>query len=94
MIAGRGRKRSNRLTAKEKCRQKLEDLGIEVQGIRSNAGYWSHRQQDVMSWEFWGRWVANGLTICGGSWQSMTECAKYKAFVLSELDEVFEAPEK
>jgi len=73
----------------DKCRKLLEELGIEVEYIHSNKGYWSHRQQDVMSWEFGGKWRKNGLTIYGGSWVSMTECAKAKALTISELDEVF-----
>ena len=82
-----------RMTKKDKCRKLLEDLGINVEYIHSNKGYWSHRQQDVMSWEFGGTWGKNGLTVCGGSWVSMTECAKAKALTISDLDEVFPVEE-
>ena len=89
MISQRKLGKPKPMTKKDKCRKLLEDLGIKVEYIHSNKGYWSHGQQDCMSWEFGGVWVNNGLTICGGSWVSMTECAKAKALTISELDEVF-----
>jgi hypothetical protein len=78
---------TKRKTKRERVIELLAGIGIDATICRSNKGYWSHRQQDVMSWEFCG--TRDGITICGGSWFSMTTCAKAVSFAISDLDEVY-----
>jgi hypothetical protein len=65
-----------RLKAIDRVKEMLrEDLGIEADHVWSNKGYWSHAHQDVMRWEFTG-YTFEGVTTTGGSYDSMTTCAK------------------
>jgi len=75
----RRRRRNGRGAKHEKVVEMLEALGIERVVVVGAEGYWRKKQQDVMLWEFSGTF--NGITVTGGCWASMTECARAKSLV-------------
>lgn len=73
---------------RERCIELLEDLGIIVSYCKPNRGYWSHAKQDVFRWEWGGTF--KGISVSGGCWYSMTECAKSPQLVWDrKTDEVY-----
>ncbi len=61
--------------AREKCIAMLEEIGIVVRSCSPALGHWrSSPYADVYRWEFTGE--LNGVTVCGGCWETMTKCAK------------------
>src|ERR1700735_920879 len=66
--------RKPRIKASERIREMLFDLGVTPDLIWWNKGYWSHATQDCYRWEFTGS--KDGITCTGGSYDSMTTCAK------------------
>ena len=76
------RQPKKRTTPKEHCKQMLEDLGVTVEYIFVNRGYWAMRQQDCYRWEWGG--TMDGLSICGGCWDSMKDCVKAGKLAFNE----------
>lgn len=70
------RKIKGREKASEAVKRLLWDLGIEVDRLWTNRGYWSHSQQDCYRWEFTGRKLSSGLSMTGGSYSSMKDVQK------------------
>jgi hypothetical protein len=69
--------RKVRLKASERCKEMIEALGVTDVRVSANKGYWSHRQQDCYRWEFTGKRAdAPSLSVTGGCYDSMTDCAK------------------
>ena len=74
---------------REKCIAMLEALGIDVNTCSPAVGHWrTSPYADVYRWEFTGSY--QGITVCGGCWETMTECAKAGALYWNrEEDEVW-----
>jgi hypothetical protein len=71
--------------AREKCISMLEEIGITVRSCSPALGHWrSAPYADVYRWEFTGEY--KGITICGGCWETMTECAKAGKLRLDEKE--------
>ncbi len=61
--------------AREKCIKMLEEIGIRVSTCTPAVGHWrTSIYADVYRWEFTG--TRDGVTVCGGCWETMTLCAK------------------
>lgn len=60
---------------RQKCIDMLEEIGIQVETCNPATGYWrTSIYADVYRWEFTG--TIDGVTVCGGCWETMTKCAK------------------
>ncbi len=53
----------------------LLDLGFSRIDIKPVRGYWAQNQQDCMRWTGWA--MKDGRRVSIGSWQNLSDCAKY-----------------
>ena len=64
------------MTPTEQLTERLEALGMTVDGIFPARGYWTHMRQDVMRWTAHVRIAGTPGIVTIGSWHTITACAR------------------